>query len=159
MLSFKISCRWTLSSSFQWIHVSCYCFFLNPTYTFCFLKLLFYFSYPLSTNYLKTHLDLLRISFISLLQSVLCPITTLKQLSPVLIVQLNSPLFLNLFGCSLGFDAINPLFPWNIFDWYPSHYTGQVSPYFRKPPCFPGFFTSPLHYVYRLSQYYGHKSV
>ena len=50
-----------------------------------------------------------------------------------------------LFGCSTH------VFLETFFVWYPSHYTGQVSPYFRKPPCFPGFFTLPLHHLYWLT--------
>ena len=51
----------------------------------------------------------------------------------------------------LLFELSTHLFLETFFVWYPSHYTGQVSPYFRKPPCFPGFFTLPLHHLYWLT--------
>lgn len=133
----KYSSRWTVSTSFQRILVSCF-FFLDLTCMFFFLKLPFYFSYLLS---------ILSSPSWSLCYNLwLCWNCSVFFFFNVLflIFFISQPLW-------LLFELSAHLFLETFFVWYPSHYTGQVSPYFRKPPCFPGFFTLPLHHLYWLT--------
>ena len=131
----KCSSRWTVSSSFQRILISC-CFFLDLTCMFFFLKLLFCFSYLLSI--------LSSPSWSQCYNLWLCWNCSVFFLMSFLIFFISQFLLL-LFGCSTH------VFLETFFVWYPSHYIGQVSSYFRKPPCFRGFFTLPLHHLYWLT--------